>query len=110
MSFGVPTVLESIIGSIDLWMIQRPSNSWESKFPAPTSMIQTTTRGTIIQSVKNGPMDRQFVSWCMTLIFDAKLDDSLFSLTPPEGYALKVQHRSYVTEREMIDYLGVWRM
>jgi hypothetical protein len=38
--------------------------------------------------------------------FDAKLDDSLFSLTPPEGYTLTVQHRNYVTEREMIDYLG----
>ena len=39
--------------------------------------------------------------------YDAKLDDSLFSFTPPEGYTLTVQHRNYVKEREMIDYLGV---
>lgn len=39
--------------------------------------------------------------------FDAKLDDSVFSFTPPEGYALTFQRRNYVTEREMIEYLGV---
>jgi hypothetical protein len=38
--------------------------------------------------------------------FDAELDDSLFSLVPPVGYALQTEQRAQVTEREMVDYLG----
>ena len=26
---------------------------------------------------------------------------------PPEGYAVEVKHRAHVTEKEMIDYLGI---
>ena len=40
-------------------------------------------------------------------MYDANLDDSLFSFEPPKGYKLTVQHRNYVTEREMIDYIGI---
>ena len=36
-----------------------------------------------------------------------ELEDSLFSLEPPRGYALEVKRRAQVTEKEMIDYLGV---
>ncbi len=39
--------------------------------------------------------------------FDAKLNDSQFSLEPPPGYTVHSQSRNYVTEREMIDYIGV---
>ena len=39
--------------------------------------------------------------------FDAQLDDSLFSLVPPAGYTLETEQRAYVTEKEMVDYLGV---
>ena len=38
--------------------------------------------------------------------FDAALDDSLFSLVPPAGYTLQTEQRAYVTEKEMVDYLG----
>ena len=41
------------------------------------------------------------------IVFDANLDDSLFRLEPPEGYTVKTEHRGHVTEKEMIDYLGV---
>jgi hypothetical protein len=41
------------------------------------------------------------------IVWDAELDDSLFRLEPPEGYALEVQRRGQITEKEMIDYLGV---
>jgi hypothetical protein len=40
------------------------------------------------------------------IVLDATLDDSLFSLEPPQGYALEVKHRAQVTEKEMIGYLG----
>jgi hypothetical protein len=39
--------------------------------------------------------------------FDAVLDTSLFSLVPPAGYTLETEQRAYVTEKEMVDYLGI---
>jgi hypothetical protein len=39
--------------------------------------------------------------------FDAELDESLFSLVPPAGYTLKTERRAQVTEKEMVDYLGI---
>ena len=42
------------------------------------------------------------------IVYDAKLDDSLFSLQPPEGYAVEhSQPRPRVTEKEMIDYFRI---
>jgi hypothetical protein len=38
--------------------------------------------------------------------FNAELDDSLFSLVPPPGYTLATESRAWVTEKEMVDYLG----
>ena len=39
--------------------------------------------------------------------FDVELDASLFRLEPPEGYAVEVKRRAWVTEKEMIEYLGI---
>jgi len=39
--------------------------------------------------------------------FDVDLDDSLFSLEPPEGYAVKIERRAQVTEKDMVEYLGI---
>jgi outer membrane lipoprotein-sorting protein len=39
--------------------------------------------------------------------YDVALDDSLFSLEPPQGYAVEVKQRDRITEKEMIDYLGI---
>ncbi len=39
--------------------------------------------------------------------FDAKLDDSLFRLESPAGYTLQTDQRAQVTEKEMVDYLGI---
>jgi hypothetical protein len=41
------------------------------------------------------------------IVYDAKLDDSLFSLEPPAGYSLIKKDRPKVTEREMIDYFAI---
>ncbi len=38
---------------------------------------------------------------------DAVLDDSLFRLEPPEGYAVEVKTRDRISEKEMIEYLGI---
>ena len=39
--------------------------------------------------------------------FDVELDESLFSLVPPAGYTLQTEQRAQVTEKEMVDYLGI---
>jgi len=42
------------------------------------------------------------------IVLDAKVDDSLFSLKAPEGYSVKHESASHVTEQEMLDYLGAF--
>lgn len=39
------------------------------------------------------------------IVFDAKVDDSLFSLKAPEGYSVKHETAAHVTEQEILDYL-----
>jgi hypothetical protein len=39
--------------------------------------------------------------------YDLDLDNSLFGLNPPKGYTVKAYHRAEVTEKDMIDWLGV---
>jgi len=39
--------------------------------------------------------------------FDVVLEDSLFSLEPPEGYTVQSEHRAQVTEKDMVEYLGI---
>jgi hypothetical protein len=41
------------------------------------------------------------------IIYNAELDESLFSLEPPEGYTVEIKHRAQVTEKEMVEYLGI---
>jgi len=41
------------------------------------------------------------------ICYDVALDDSLFRLEPPEGYTVEVKQRDRVTEKEMIEYLGI---
>ena len=41
------------------------------------------------------------------IVFNADMDKSLFRLEPPQGYALHGKQRPQVTEKEMIDYLGI---
>lgn len=39
--------------------------------------------------------------------YDVPLDDSLFRLEPPEGYTVELKQPDHITEKEMIDYLGI---
>ena len=40
-------------------------------------------------------------------VFGADLDDSLFRLVPPPDYTVETRGRLHVTEKEMIDFLGI---
>ena len=39
--------------------------------------------------------------------FDVPLDDSLFKTDPPAGYAVEVKPPDHITEKELIDYVGL---
>jgi outer membrane lipoprotein-sorting protein len=41
------------------------------------------------------------------IVYNANLDDSLFSFDVPKGYFVKTQKRHIVTEQEMIDYFRI---
>ncbi len=41
------------------------------------------------------------------IIYNADLNESLFSLEPPEGYTIEVKRRPQVTEKDMVEYLGI---
>jgi outer membrane lipoprotein-sorting protein len=44
---------------------------------------------------------------CVDIRYDVPLDDSLFSVEPPEGYAVEVKKPDRITEKEMIEYFGL---
>ncbi len=99
--------------------------AWDRRFshdlwidPATKQLIRHQVPGADIYDPENDPNHNNPIGekWpngspiCSIdhdIVFDAKLDDSLFSFTPPEGYTLDVKHRNYVTEQEMIEYLGI---
>ncbi len=48
----------------------------------------------------------QGIGWVLDdIVYDAKLDDPLFSLEPPKGYSLKIDRRPQVTEKDMVEHL-----
>jgi hypothetical protein len=41
-------------------------------------------------------------------VYDLKLDESLFSLDPPQGYTVKTYYRAEITEKDLLEWLGVF--
>jgi len=64
-------------------------------------------------AVRNNPPENKWSnqtvmgSGNLDIRYDVELDDSLFRLEPPEGYAVEVKQRDRITEKEMIEYLGI---
>lgn len=63
---------------------------------------------------RDNPPEKRFSTGTMLggvehdIVLNSKLDDSLFSIEPPKGYTVKTEgRRRPVTEKEVIDYLGV---
>ncbi|MHC4398114.1 MAG: hypothetical protein ACYTG0_00365 [Planctomycetota bacterium] len=44
----------------------------------------------------------------LDIVYDQQLDDSLFDVEPPAGYAIETTHVPEPTEKDMIDWLRVW--
>jgi hypothetical protein len=52
--------------------------------------------------------NNEIMGGCMKDIrYDVALDDSLFRAEPPEGYVVEVKSTDHITEKEMIEYLGI---
>jgi hypothetical protein len=43
----------------------------------------------------------------LNIRYDVPLDDSLFRTEAPEGYTVEVKPRDHVTEKQMIEYIGI---
>jgi hypothetical protein len=56
---------------------------------------------------KDGYHKRPFCHIQHEITFDADLDESLFSLEPPEDYTVETERRAQVTEKDMVEYLGI---
>jgi len=62
---------------------------------------------------RHNPPEEKFSAWQFMcdaeceIRYDVALDNSLFRLEPPEGYAVEVKKANYVTEKEAIDYLRI---
>lgn len=67
------------------------------KDPTRNNPPGTMSRGRVAGAVFSG------------FVFDAELEESLFRLDPPAGYTAKGEtiSRLYVTEKQMIDFLGI---
>ena len=95
--------------SYDFWIDQKTKRLVEVHIPGadiydayndPASNVppEKEWSGTLLGSVEHD------------VVFDADLGDSLFRFEPPEGYTVQTvqtKRRGQVTEKEMIDYLGV---
>jgi hypothetical protein len=95
--------------SYDFWIDSRTKRLVELHIPGidiydpdtdparnnPPGTIPGWINGRIAGSVRSG------------FVFDADLDDALFRLDPPAGYAVETKGRLYVTEKEMIEFLGI---
>jgi hypothetical protein len=93
--------------SYDFWIAQETKQLVEVRIPGSDIFNPET------EPDRNNPPEKRWSTGTAPgyierdIVLDAKLDDSLFSLEPPRGYAFEVKHRAQVTEKEMIDYLGV---
>ena len=93
--------------SIDFWIDQKTKQLVELHNPGADIFDPDT------DPARNNSPEKEWSTGTIAgsiqhdIIFDVVLDDSLFRLEPPEGYALETKTRPHVTEQEMIDYLGI---
>ncbi len=95
--------------SVDIWVDQRTKRVVRHQVPGADIYDPENDRehNNPIGKPENWPNGAPISSIDYDIVYDAKLADSLFSFESPKGYKLTVQHRNYVTEAEMIQYLGI---
>ena len=80
-----------------------------SKFPALTSYDPENDprHDNPVDSPEELPNGAAVSTIAYGIVYNAPVDDSLFSFRPPAGYKVTVQQRNYQTEGEMIDYFRI---
>jgi hypothetical protein len=92
--------------SYDFWIDVRTKRLVAIQMPGADIYDPETDAARLNPSEKQWSTGRPACSVQHDIDFDARLDDSLFSLDPPAGYAFESEPRARVTEAEMIEYLG----
>ncbi|OHB78277.1 MAG: hypothetical protein A2V98_15065 [Planctomycetes bacterium RBG_16_64_12] len=99
-----------------------PKTGWSTDYWVDVHtkrLVRCQWPGTDIYNPENDPLRnnppgaktgwiRQGICWIQhDIVYDVESDDSHFSLEPPKGYALTVVPRPQVTEKDMVEHLGV---
>jgi hypothetical protein len=93
--------------SYDFWIDQKTKRLVEVHVPGDDIYDVYNDPG------RNNPPEKEYsIVMAGTFInsdinLDAELDESLFRLEPPTGYTIKTEDRPQVTEKEMVDFLGI---
>ncbi len=97
--------------SHDFWINAKTKRLFKINFNGPTGELYDPEKDAIRNTPPGKDAFRRTLMGCVwhDIVFDAKVDDSLFSLKPPEGYTVK--HENWAdrfTEQSMLEYLGVF--
>ncbi|MGA2061645.1 MAG: hypothetical protein ABSG67_14265 [Thermoguttaceae bacterium] len=93
--------------SYDFWIDQKTKRLVEVHVPGADIFDPET------EIDRNNPPEKEWsIGTCpgrveSEIVFDVDLDNSLFRLEPPADYSVQTKDRPQVTEKEMIDYLGI---
>jgi hypothetical protein len=97
--------------SNDFWIDAKTKRLVKINFKCPAEELYDPKK----DAIRNTPPGKDASSWKLMdcvwhdIVFDAKVDDTLFSLKPPEGYTVKHENLALrITEQDMLNYLGVF--
>ena len=93
--------------SFDLWIDQKTKQLVREQIPGADIYDPENDTAHNNPIGENWPNGSPVCIIVHDIVFDANLDESLFRLEPPEGYTVHVERRNYVTEQEMIDWIGI---
>jgi hypothetical protein len=94
----------------DLWIDARTKRLVEINLHGPRGQLYDPQR----DPIRDNPPGNDASSWPLMgcvwhdIVFDAKVDNSLFTLNPPADYSLKHEQDDRMTEQDMLEYLGVF--
>ena len=91
----------------DLWIDAESKHLVRVNFHGPRGELYNSEKDPIRNNpIGNGAYSFQLMGWVYhDIIFNAKVDKSLFDLQPPEGYTVKYEQEDRMTEENILEYL-----
>ena len=93
--------------SYDFWIDQRTKQLVELHVPGADIYDPNNDPARTTPPEKDESADTSLGFMLHDIVIDADLDASLFRLQAPENYTVKTEVHRAVTEKDMIDYLGI---